>query len=59
MRRVRRNFRLSEEADGALRELAQRLGVTDTAVVEMAVRFLAEEKLPPKTEEPSAKEEKK
>ena len=40
------SFRLSPQAHEALRALADRLGLSQASVVEMAVRLLAEEKLP-------------
>lgn len=39
------SFRLSGEALSLIRELAERLGLSQAAVVEMAVRLLAEERL--------------
>ena len=38
-------FRLTEETIKAVRELSDRLGLSQAGVVEMAVRLLAEERL--------------
>lgn len=38
------SFRLSEEALSLIRELSERLGLSQAAVVEMAVRQLARER---------------
>lgn len=40
------SFRLSPEALALIKALGERLGIPQAAVVEMAVRLLAEEKLP-------------
>jgi predicted transcriptional regulator len=42
-------FRLSEEARDLLEQLAQRHGITQTAVLEMAIRDLARRDLPTAT----------
>ena len=41
------SFRLSREAISAIEGLSERLGLSQASVVEMAVRLVAEEKLPP------------
>lgn len=40
------SFRLSEEAVMLIKDLSERLGISQADVVEMAVRLLSEEKLP-------------
>jgi hypothetical protein len=39
------SFRLSEECRALLRSIAQRMGIKDAAVVELAVRRLAKEEM--------------
>ncbi len=39
-------FRLTEETIAAVRSLSERLGLSQAGVIEMAVRLLAEERLP-------------
>jgi predicted transcriptional regulator len=40
------SFRLSEDAQGLLQQLSEQLGVSKTAVLELAVRRLARDELP-------------
>jgi hypothetical protein len=42
MPKVRKNFRLTPEAEKLLEKLVAKLGLTETAVVELAIRRLAE-----------------
>lgn len=42
MAKVATSFRLSEEAVGLLKELSERLGVSQASVVEMSLRRMAE-----------------
>lgn len=47
-KKIATSLRLSEEGLEKLRELSERLGISQASVVEMAVRLLAEERLPKK-----------
>jgi hypothetical protein len=47
------SFRLSPEALELIRELAQKLGITRTAVVELAVRRIAKDEIPERLSEKS------
>ena len=46
--RVRVSYRLSEEAIAILAKLSRKLGITQTGVIEQALRKLHEAEFPPK-----------